>query len=439
MLPGVVVRAAMLAAVLGPLGPGGCRRPASPERVDAWKATPEGRERLVATLRDRDGRVAVPVRARAAAALTEVGWVDRVESAVAGTSYDERARLIPAVASQVARLVDAADASRAWDARDVLMALRRHATTEEAIRSIDVVLLPALERDLRANRLEGGRHSLKEMLSALGPVATPLVTRVMADEKAPFATAVELLAKVGDQASREAGGAALVRRARGLTTVPPELWQGVSTLGGPQAVAFLEEVVDRRAEDARDAQLHAAGALAKIRLEPSLLPFAVRIAKDPGVRLAVREQMLTLLQRIGSEDARKGMIEIIASNPEPEFRYKTFAAIVAAGSGRQLLPALEAFPISEAYRPDELRTRLVEPIVHVGYSGRPDVLKALESRSPLVRLVALWALEKSAFAADAKQVEKLLGDRGKVKGLPSGATVGAEATRIATYLKKQST
>src|SRR5439155_18556261 len=124
----------------------------------------------------RDGSVAVPLRARAAAALTEVGWVDRVESAVAGMPLDERGRLIPAIATEVAPQVDARDAGQAWDARETLLALRRHATTDEATRAIDGALLPALERDLRANRLEGGRHSLKEMLTALGPVALPLVT-----------------------------------------------------------------------------------------------------------------------------------------------------------------------------------------------------------------------------------------------------------------------
>jgi hypothetical protein len=434
MVNGVIpVRAAALTAFLGLLCLAGCRSP-SPERLQAWKATPDGRERLVETL--RDGSVAVPLRAQAAAALTEVGWVDRVESAVAGMPFDERARLIPAIAGQVARIADAPDAAQAWDAREVLMALRRHATTEEATRTIDGILLPALERDLRANRLEGGRHPLKEMLATLGSLAVPLVTRVMADDKAPFAAAVELLDKVGDQSSRQAGSAALVKRARGLATVPPDLWKGLSTLGGPPAAAFLEEAVEKRTGDA---QLAAAEALAKIRLDPSVLPFALQVAKDLRAPRPVRDQMLALVQRIGNEEARKGMIQIIASDPDPEFRYQTFASVLAAGTGRQLLPALEAFPTTAAYPPEEVKARMVEPIAHVGYAGRPDVMKGLESRSPLARLVGLWVLEKSGFASDAKQVEKLTRDSGKVKGLPPGTTIGAEATRIATYLRKQPT
>jgi hypothetical protein len=424
---------ATLSAALALLSLAGCH-PVSPERLQAWKGTPEGRERLVETL--RDGSVAVPLRAQAAAALVEVGWVDRVESAVAGMPLDQRGRLFPSIAVQVARLIDAPDAGQAWDARETLMALRRHATTEEATSTIDGALLPALERDLRANRLEGGRHSLKEMLTALGPVALPAVTRVIGDRKAPFAAAVELLEKIGDPASREAGGAALVKRARAVNPVPPELWKGLSTLGGKDAIAFLEEVVEK---GSGDMQLAAAEALAKVRIEPTLMPFALRMTRGLGARPPVRAQMLALLERIGTEEARKGMIEIIAADPDPEFRFKVFASVLAAGNGRQLLPALEAFPADRPYTPAEVRARLLDPIAKVSYAGRPDVMRGLESRSPLARLVALWVLEKSAFASDAKQVEKLTKDRGTVRGLPPRTTIGAEATRIAALLKKQAT
>jgi hypothetical protein len=404
----------------------------SPERVQAWKATPEGRERLVGAL--RDSSLAVPLRAQAAAALTEVGWVDRVESAVAGMPFDERGPLIVAIPPLVAPGLDSPQAAQAWDAREALLVLRRHATTDEGTRVIDGYLLPALERDLRAGRLEGGRHSLKEMLTALGPAALPALTRVMTDDKAPFATAVELIDKVGDQDRRDAGSAALVKRARSIAVVPPELWQGLSTLGGKPAITFLEEVVTK---GSGDAQTRAAEALAKVRIDPSLLPFALRMARDVRTSPPVRGHMLSLAERIGSEEARKGMIEIIATDPDRDFRFKAFAAVIHAGSGRQLLAALEAFPVTASYQPDEIRARLVEPIAKIGYAGRTDVFRALASKSPLARLVGLWALEKSGFASDAPQVAKRTADRGVVKGFPPRTTIGSEATRVVAVLKKR--
>src|SRR4051812_48806462 len=87
----------------------------TPERISAWKATPEGREKLVAALRDPGAPV--EGRALAAAALTEVGWVDRVEGAVAALPLEDRARVLPAIAPLVARDLEASVPARAWDAR----------------------------------------------------------------------------------------------------------------------------------------------------------------------------------------------------------------------------------------------------------------------------------------------------------------------------------
>src|SRR6185436_7898483 len=129
-------------------------------------------------------------------ALTEVGWVDRVESAMAAIPLDDRARLIPAVVPLVAR--DLGDTgARGWEAREALYALRRQATTDEGTRSIDGRLMPALEGDLRAGRQDGGRHPVKEMLIAIGTPAVPTASRVLTDPKAPFEAAVEVVDKVG--------------------------------------------------------------------------------------------------------------------------------------------------------------------------------------------------------------------------------------------------
>src|SRR5687767_13582878 len=78
----------------------GCRS-VTTERIATWKTSQEGREKLVAAVRNPD--VPVERRAEAAAALTEVGWVDRVESAFAAIPLDDRARLIPVVVPLLAR------------------------------------------------------------------------------------------------------------------------------------------------------------------------------------------------------------------------------------------------------------------------------------------------------------------------------------------------
>lgn len=403
----------------------GCRS-VSADRIAAWKATPEGREKLVQALRDP----AVPVerRAEAAAALTEVGWIDRMESAVAAMPIDDRAQLIPVVVPLLARGAVAAGAP-GGEARDALYVLRRQATTDAATRSIDAQLMPALERELRAGRAEEGRHSVKEMLIAIGAPALPVAARVLADPQAPFEGAVEVVDKVGDRASKEAGGAALVQRARGGQVPTPAFWQALGTLGGAQAVAFLEEQIEKGGERAEAA----ARTLASVRRDRTLLPFALKIAGDHGAPAAVREQMLTLAQGLGGDEARQGLVKMIATEPDPAFRFRIYEAAVK-GDAKAVLPALEAFPDKAVYDPAALREHLVAPLAGMGWPAREGIFKALQSKSPLARLTAVWALEKVGFESDAAQVAKLSADRGKVKGVTP--TIGTEATRIAAGLKK---
>jgi hypothetical protein len=400
----------------------------TPERLAAWKATPEGREKIVAAL--RDGKLDVQRRAQAAAALTEVGWVDRVESAVAGLPFEDRAQLIPAVVPLVAPDLAASDAARAWETREVLFALRRQSTTDEGTRSIDAQLLPALERDLRANHVEGGRHSAKEMLIAIGGQATPVAARVIADAKAPFDTAVEILDKVGDKAAREQAGAALVARARGGAAATPAFWQALGTLGGQSVIAFLQEKTEKGTGDEAD---EAARTLVKVRHDRTLLPFALKLAGDGEGRPVVREQMLALAQSIGGEDARKGLLELIGREHDAPFRFRIYETLVKADA-KAIVQALEAFPADASYEPGDVRDHLVAPLVGMGWPAREGIFKSLQSRSTLARLTAVWALEKVGFDSDAAQVAKLTADRGKVKGLP--VTIGAEATRVSGALKK---
>lgn len=412
--------------VLVPLALVGCRS-VTTEKIADWKANPEGREKLVQAVRNP----AVPVerRAEAAAALTEVGWVDRVESAIAAIPIEDRARLIPAVVPLVAR--DLTDkGARGWEAREALYALRRQATTDEGTRSIDARLMPALESDLRAGRLEGGRHPVKEMLISIGTPSVPVAAKVLADPAAPFEAAVEVLDKVGDRAAKEAGGAALVNRAR-AGSVKNELWPAMGTLGGPQVLAFLQERVAQGGDDAEQA----AKTLNSVRRDRSVLPFALKVARDPAAKPAVREQMLALAQSMGGDEARTGLVGMIAPEPDPAFRFKIYG--VAVKDAKAVLPALEAFPDKAIYDAAAVREHLVTPLVTMGWPAREGIFKALQSKSALARLTAVWALEKVGFDSDAAQVTKLSGDKARVKGIAS--TVGAEATRVAAGLKKPGT
>ncbi len=402
----------------------------SSQKIQAWKTSPEGAARLVAAVKDVS--VALNLRVEAASALAAAGLTDRMEEAISGLPIDERARLIPPLVPAVAVGLIAADAAAASAARDALFLLRQQATTEEATRSIDGVLFPALERDLRTDRVGGSGHSLQEILIAIGRPALPLVLKSLDDPKVPFALGVEVVQKVGDRVARQAAGGALVRRARARPPEAAPLWTALATLGGPDVIAYLGECVQAGGA-AADA---AAEAMVKLHREPSLLPVALRMVGNPATSSALRERMLEVAQNIGGVDAWQGLLKLVPTAPDQTAQFRLYQAALKAGGGAALRPALEALPAGAVYRPSDVREQLVKPLTTMGMDIRTGLFEALESRAPLARLVVLWTLEHSAYKTDAQFVVKLVKDNGAIKGLPGSSTVGKEAARITEFLRK---
>src|SRR6185369_9936033 len=161
---------------------------------------------------------------------------------------------------------------------------------------------------------------------------------------------------------------------------------------------------------------------------PAMLPFALKIAANTGAARAVRQQLVTLAESFGNEEARKGLVAIIAADPDPAFRFSVYEGLVKADA-KSIVPALEAFPAKDSYDAEEVRTHLVMPLASMGFPAREGIFKALQSPAPLARLTAVWSLEKVGFNSDAKALDKLLSDKGRVKGITS--SIGAEATRVA--------
>ncbi len=412
--------------------PGGCDR-VTAERVEGWRSAGDT-DRLAAAAKRDDAPA--DLRARALVALVEAGAVDRFESAVADLPFEDRAALVPVVVPLFAPALGGGDANRATDARDALFALRRHATSPEARGSVDGALLPALEGALRTGAGAQGRVPLVDMCKAIGPSVVPLLQRVLADERAPFATAADALAKVGDGEARSKGSAALVARLQKAAPAPAGLLEALGALGGKPAVEHLGATIERAS---KDEAIRAAAALTQLRREPTLVPFAVRTARDPRAPEEVRERMLEALQNAGDEEARKGLVALVGALPEDRLRFRAFRAALKVGRGQALLPGLEAFPTAASYAPADVQEHVVKPIYELGWENREGLFKALESKSPVARLFAVLTLEKAGFESDAEPIAKLAKDRAAVRGFPAGQTVGKEAARVAATLKKPAT
>jgi HEAT repeat protein len=409
------------------------------QSIAQWKTTQKGPGKLQDAV--KDSSVPPRLRAAAAAALVDIGMAEEAEQALAtvpaGDRWEIMKTLVPAYTAEMKN----PSLAKARAARDALFSARAYAPPEEQ-KQIDAVLLPAIEKDLREGRVSGGRHSIDKVLAAIGPAASPMLVSLLEDPRVPFPGVVEQLERTADQTARERGGAALVKRAQASGEIAVPLWRAIGSVGGKSASAFLVQKV----KDGSEREAVAAAQALQLRRDPSLLPLALQVAGDPRANKAVRDEMFGLAEKIGGPEAQRGLVKIIASDPAELVRYRAYEAALAVGKGEAIAPALEAFPPQATYKKEDVVDFLVRDITKLGPEAKGALARVLGSRSALARMTAVLAYEapfpsdpkKSlGTAADAPAVLRLSGDKGTVKGFPSGQTVGREASRVAAVLQKR--
>jgi HEAT repeat protein len=411
---------------------GGCSKPTA-DSIQLWKTTEKGPEKLHEALASHS--VPPDLRGQAAVAMVDIGRGEEVDTVITGLPADDRAEiaktLIPGYGAAMTEQGGAGQ--RALDYRDAIFSLRQSVPAADKQR-IDAILLPALETDFKAGKLRQGRHSLDKMLTAIGPESNAMMVSVLGMD-APYGPTADLLAKIGDDTSRDKGAAALVARAPKLKADKrPELvYKALGSLGGPTAVKYLEEKVT--AGNKEDALL-ATRALGE-RRDPAVLAFALKVAADPKADKTIRDEMFGVVEGIGGLDAEKGLVTIISSDKDEIVRYRAFESLMVARKADGIQPGLEAFPASATYKKVDVDDLLVKLIEKQGATARPALVKTLGSRAPLARMTAAMALEQMGHAPDAPALEKIAGDSAPVKGFPAGETVGKQATRAAESAKKR--
>jgi HEAT repeat protein len=416
-----------------------CDKPSS-DNIQLWKTTQKGPDRLHDALADHG--VTPRLRAEAAVALVDIGQAETVDTTLTSLPSEDRV----AIAKELQPLCEVAMKDPAPDKalayRDALYSLRQFVPPDEQ-KGIDAALLPALEADLKTGHLQQGRHSVDKMLTAIGTDAGVMLARVLAEPDASYPQAAELLGKVGNDQAREAGGVALVARAktdkterrvdRHLKGKEPDgaIYKALGVVGGPTAVKFLEDTVLGANKD--DAAF-AVRALQE-RRDPAVLPFALKVAADTKADKIVRDEMFGVIETVGGLEALRGLTGIISSDREEIVRYRAFESALTAAKLEAIGPALEAFPASTAYKKVDVDDLLVKLLEKLGQPARPALVKTLESQSALARMTAVLALEQVGRAPDADAVQKLASDSTPVKGFPAGDTIGKEAARVAAVLK----
>ncbi|MEO8212882.1 MAG: hypothetical protein ABI560_06805 [Myxococcales bacterium] len=432
--PQVRIRRAVLLSLLAVVcsSPFGCSKPSS-DNIQLWKTTEKGPGKLAEALRDRG--TDPKLRAEAAVALVDIGKAEEVDAALATIPASERwdtfKNLIPLYVTSMAETKDAAP-EKSLAFRDALFSLRPLASAADQAR-IDAALLPGIEQQLRSGRVRNGRHSVEKILTAVGPPAGVLLARLLNEPILGYAAVAELLAKVGDDASRQKGAASLVARAKRERPVSEQMWKSIGVLGGPQALTFLQEKITAGSHDEANAAVRAL----QQRREPAVLTFALKVAGDTRADRSIRDEMFGVVENIGGLEARDGLVRIIQTDREELVRYRAFESLLAVAKQDGVQPGLEAFPASAPYKKVDVEDLLVKLIEKLGAPVRPILVNALESKYPLARMTAVLSLESVGKAPDAAALGYASKDTAIIKGFPAGDTVGKEAARVAAIVRSK--
>jgi HEAT repeat protein len=409
----------------------------SSERIETWKGTEKGPDKIEAAL--RGGNVPANLRAEAAAALVDIGRPEKVDEVMAAMEAGERWEILKTLVEIHVKGMASPQVPKAREARDGLFSVRQYAPPEEQKR-IDGVLLASIEKDLSDGRFTGGRHSLDKMLSAIGPASGPMLVKLLGDAKSPYKGVAELLVKVGDEPTRDRGGAALLGRVSPGKEIPIDMWLALGMLGGQTVTDYLSTKMQKGAPEEA---IPAAKALQQARF-PTVLPLALKIASDAKANKELRGEAFGVIEKIGGPEAQKGLVRIIAEDKNELVRYRAHEAALEAGKADAVVPALQAFSGKLSFKREDVVDFLVKDISKLGAKAKPQVLAALASPSALARMTAVLALEAPLPASpkghlggpeDAAAVLKLADDKATIKGFPSGETVGAAAKRVASLLQ----
>ena len=410
---------------------------ATSERIEAWKGTQKGPDKIEAAL--RGGNVPANLRAEAAAALVDIGRPEKVDEIMESLEAGERWEILKTLVEIHIKGLSSPQLPKAREARDGLFSVRQFAPPEEQ-RRIDGVLLASIEKDLSDGRFTGGRHSLEKMLSAIGPASGPMLVKLLGEPKSPYKGLAELLVKVCDEPTRDKGGAALLGRVSPGKPIPIDMWLAMGMLGGPSVTEYL---AGKMQKGSSEEAIFAAKALQQSPF-PTVLPLALKIAGDAKANKELRGEAFGVIEKIGGPGAQQGLLRIIAEDKNDLVRYRAHEAALEVGRADAIVPALQAFSGKLSFKREDVVDFLVKDISKLGAKAKPQVLAALGSPSALARMTAILALEAPMASnprghlggpEDAAAVLKLADDKASIKGFPSGGTVGAEAKRVASSLQ----
>lgn len=421
---------ALSVVALFALGSAACEKVTS-ENIQLWKTTEKGPGKLAQAV--RDGHVAPELRAESALALIDLGQWDDVVAAWTALPPESRTALATSALPVATAAMKGPAPEKALTYRDFAFFFRSDLPPGPRA-TLDADLLSLLLADLKVGRIRSGHVSVEKIFHTLGPTAWSSAANLLAEPVVAYPAIAELIGRGGDPGARAKAAQLLVVRMKGQAHPPAELWRSLGFLGGPTVAGYLTDRLKAASSSPEDA-LFAARVLVE-HPQSEALPVALKIAADPSADKALRDECFGIAEA-GGPAAVSGLLGALKGAKEEMVRYRAFEAVLGAGKESVLVQALDAFPSAATYKRADVDDLLVTLIAKMGAAARPALVKGLASPSSLTRMTSALALERVGKADDTAALEAKAQDPGTVKGFPPGDTVGREAARVATVVKKR--
>ena len=405
----------------------------TPEKIQHWKGVEGGPRKLRQAVRNEG--LKAEIRVAAAEALVELALGDELAAEFKEMKPAGREELLKALIPRLIEMARGQDpqappSRKQRNAKDALFVLREVATGQQRD-AIDKALIEWVTQDF-SGRQTAGAHSTPKIIKAIGPKAGSALVALLKTPGPDLEAAAKLLGEVGDERERNLGGEALIELAKRQKPVQEWTLVALGRVGGPAALQFLGDMVEKDKERALDAMR-----ALSMAPRPEALPLGLRVASNRKLDHRVRDVGLEVAAKIGGRAAAEGVAPLI-EDPVYEIAWHAFEVVLASLKADGIPLAFEKLQMRLLAKKDDLPDFLVKHVKDFGGpTAREKLVPLLASRNPAARLAALVCLDTLGTKADAEAVEKLVGDGTKIKGWPGTPTIGTEARAVVEHLRKK--
>jgi hypothetical protein len=390
------------------------------ERVDRWRGTVDGAQKLAAAVADAD--VEPSLRGRAAAHLVALGEAAAVMKALGPTPPPAVVEAVAAALWSDARIASELQVPTPGQvaAKDALFDLRAVATG--ASRDTIDTHLTEWVTGFYEGRADLGRHRGDAVLSAVGARAAPPLRAALDD----------VLAAAAPDAQR-------------FTAVHAQLLAGLSLAGAP-GIATLLDLTERKLAARHPDETLRVRAIAALhetyvrRARPTdaLVPFLPRLAAIAGDVKAPPTAANMAFDLIAATRAPHCLPPLagLAAHPDANRVWVAVTQALACGGADAIVPIAEALRADREYDYDIIEKYLWGAIAKLGAAAAPPARALLGSSSWLARLTGVQVLAAVGDRADAARLRDLQGDGATLRTLRGSDTKGAGAATLGEVARR---